>query len=103
MVMSPMLWAKHSPDRFDIYSAGLILLQLAVPQLRSERGLLAFNTAIQKADFDLFAWQEASRHTFAKSNAILDADDGAGWKLAAAMLRKRTLEVTLLPVYFGQC
>jgi hypothetical protein len=93
MVMSPMLWAKHSPDRFDIYSAGLVLMQLAIPQLRSDRGLLAFNEAIKKADYDLEAWRAASRHGFAKHNAVLDADDGAGWKLAAAMLRKRTLEV----------
>ncbi len=93
MVMSPMLWAKHSPDRFDIYSAGLVLMQLAIPQLRSDRGLLAFNEAIKKADYDLEAWRGASRHGFAKQNAVLDADDGAGWKLAAAMLRKRTLEV----------
>lgn len=29
--ISPMLWAQHKPDRFDTWSAGIVLLQLAIP------------------------------------------------------------------------
>lgn len=39
LAMSTMLWNRHKPDRFDSYSIGLILMQLAVPQLRMKSGL----------------------------------------------------------------
>lgn len=39
LAMSAMLWNRHKPDRFDSYSIGLILMQLAVPQLRMKSGL----------------------------------------------------------------
>ena len=38
-VISPLLWAQHKPDRFDIWSVGVCLLQLCLPSLRSDRGL----------------------------------------------------------------
>ena len=41
--VSPMLWARHKPDRFDMWSAGIVLLQLAVPTMRYDRGLKQFN------------------------------------------------------------
>jgi hypothetical protein len=28
MALSPMLWAQHKPDRFDSWSAGIVLLQV---------------------------------------------------------------------------
>ena len=40
---SPVLWARHKPDQFDIWSAGIVLLQLAVPTMRYDRGLKQFN------------------------------------------------------------
>jgi serine/threonine protein kinase len=39
LAMSAMLWRRHKPDRFDMYSIGLILMQLAMPQLRMKSGL----------------------------------------------------------------
>ncbi len=27
-VMTPLLWKQHSPDCFDTYSAGIVLMQL---------------------------------------------------------------------------
>ena len=30
-LLSPFLWITERPDRFDVYSAGLIFLQLAYP------------------------------------------------------------------------
>jgi hypothetical protein len=29
MALSPMLWAQHKPDRFDSWSAGIVLLQVS--------------------------------------------------------------------------
>lgn len=39
--VSAMLWRRHRPDRFDMYSIGLILLQLAMPHLRTKAALQA--------------------------------------------------------------
>jgi serine/threonine protein kinase len=41
LAISGMLWNKHKPDRFDMYSIGLILLQLAMPHLRTKSALQA--------------------------------------------------------------
>ena len=37
--LSSMLWNKHKPDRFDMYSIGLIMLQLCIPHLRTKSAL----------------------------------------------------------------
>lgn len=88
MVISPMLWNKHKPDRFDVYSAGLIFFQLAVPVMCSDRAIKSFVQSFEQNDYDLMKWKQnstlLSRHT-----QILDANDGAGWDLLAQMLRPR--------------
>jgi hypothetical protein len=39
LAISSVLWSKHKPDRFDMYSIGLIMLQLAMPHLRTKSAL----------------------------------------------------------------
>lgn len=39
-LLAPLLFLAHAPDKFDLYSAGLVLMQLAVPSLRSDRTLV---------------------------------------------------------------
>ncbi len=74
-------------------------MQLAVPKLRSSSGLKAFSKALQAYRCDLEAWRERERLSPAQT-ALLDAEDGAGWDLAQALLRPRKLEVNFLsPVY----
>jgi hypothetical protein len=34
MALSPMLWAQHKPDRFDSWSAGIVLLQASQQRTR---------------------------------------------------------------------
>ena len=36
-------WVQHKPDRFDLYSAGIVMMQLALPSLRTNTGLVSFN------------------------------------------------------------
>ncbi|KAK9798998.1 hypothetical protein WJX73_001206 [Symbiochloris irregularis] len=93
LAMSPLLWARHKPDRFDSFSAGLVMMQLAVPSLRSPAGFRNFNGALRRLNCDLLAWRASARLSPAQT-AVLDADNGAGWDLAAALLRPRMLEVT---------
>lgn len=91
MVISPMLWSKHKPDRFDVYSAGLIFFQLAVPTMCSERAIKAFCSSYKNHGYDLEKWRAGStligRHT-----EVLDAQDGAGWKLLEEMLKPRAVQ-----------
>mmetsp|Transcript_3403 Transcript_3403/g.9779 ORF Transcript_3403/g.9779 Transcript_3403/m.9779 type:complete len:82 (+) Transcript_3403:1256-1501(+) len=39
-------WNAHSPDRFDMFSAGLILMQMAVPKLRTQASLRSFSQSL---------------------------------------------------------
>ena len=65
-------------------------MQLALPQLRSTRGLTTFGKELRNAGYDLMEWRERKRPRVTK---FLDANDEAGWKLATAMLRQRVVEV----------
>jgi hypothetical protein len=42
-LLSPILWRLNSPDRFDMYSAGITFMQLVFAPLQSDNGLAAFN------------------------------------------------------------
>ncbi|KAF9674135.1 hypothetical protein SADUNF_Sadunf10G0096100 [Salix dunnii] len=89
--LSPVLWQMNLPDRFDIYSAGLIFLQMAFPGLRSDSGLIQFNRQLKRCDYDLIAWRK-SVETRASSDLrrgfeLLDLDGGIGWELLTLMVR----------------
>ena len=71
-------------------------MQLAVPKLRTTSALKAFNKSFQACKCDLEAWRERECLAPAQS-ALLDADGGAGWDLAQALLRARKLEVSCSP------
>ncbi|KIY99127.1 putative Serine/threonine-protein kinase SNT7 [Monoraphidium neglectum] len=89
----PVLWAQHKPDRFDTWSAGIILMCLALPSMRSSRGLGVFLQEFRWSKYDLDRWRATSRWANARDLALLDADEGAGWSLARALLRPRSIEV----------
>jgi len=92
VAISPMLWAQHKPDRFDTWSAGVTLLQLAIPSMRQDRFLKNFNTQYgPKFDYDLDAWR-ANSFIPARDFDLLDADGGAGWDMAKALLRPRSIK-----------
>jgi serine/threonine protein kinase len=86
-------WLSHRPDRFDMYSTGIVLMQLAMPSLRTNSGLQSFNRGLKKFKYDLQKWREANKGQLSRSKtAVLDAGDGAGWELAADLLRPRPYE-----------
>ena len=39
----------NSPDLFDMYSAGIVLMQMAIPTLRTQSGLKNFNAELRSA------------------------------------------------------
>ncbi|KAK1270853.1 hypothetical protein QJS04_geneDACA005800 [Acorus gramineus] len=86
-ILSPILWQLNSPDLFDMYSAGIVLLQMAVPTLRSSAGLRNFNSEIRAAGYDLNKWRESTRTR--PDFTLLDLDSGRGWDLATKLISER--------------
>lgn len=72
-----------------------MLLQLALPKLRSAAGMRQFNDQMRRLRYDLAVWRESERP---RDAGVLDAEGGAGWDLAAALLRPRDIQVPLRPV-----
>ncbi|PSC68256.1 Serine threonine-kinase SNT7 [Micractinium conductrix] len=89
-VLTPLLWTQHSPDCFDTYSAGIVLMQLGLPFLRTTSSLRTFNGALARCNHDLEEWRARSGLP-SRQTALLDANDGAGWDLAANLLRPRQI------------
>ncbi|KAJ3702387.1 hypothetical protein LUZ61_006092 [Rhynchospora tenuis] len=89
--LSPVLWQMNLPDRFDIYSLGLIFLQMAFPALRTDSSLIQFNRQLKRANYDLEAWRRTVEPRAApdlrKGFEILDLDGGIGWELLSSMIR----------------
>lgn len=89
-----LVWAANAPDRFDSFSAGLVLMQMAVKRLRPRGKFREFRRQLEACEYDLDAWREAHVKSARQERELwmLDADDGAGWKLASALLIYRSVE-----------
>ncbi|KAK6266434.1 hypothetical protein QUC31_017271 [Theobroma cacao] len=85
--LSPILWQLNSPDLFDMYSAGIVLLQMAIPSLRSTAYLKNFNLELKAVQYDLNKWRERTR--LRPDLTILDLDSGRGWDLATKLISER--------------
>ncbi|KAJ7961063.1 Serine/threonine-protein kinase [Quillaja saponaria] len=85
--LSPILWQLNSPDLFDMYSAGIVLVQMAIPTLRSTSGLKNFNVELRTCKYDLNKWREHTR--LRPDFKILDLDSGKGWDLATKLISER--------------
>ena len=69
------------------------MMQLALPSLRTNSGLITFNRSLKRCGYDLFLWRDLNRGQLSRSKtAVLDAGDGAGWDLARALLRPRSYD-----------
>jgi len=83
----PEYWNTYQPSSFDIYSAGVVMMQLAVPRLRSEDGLKKFNSEILECEYSLMAWKTQANLS-AGETVVLDANNGAGWDLVSSIIQK---------------
>jgi len=95
LALSPALWQLNLPDRFDSYSAGVTLLQMCLPTLRSDNNLIAFRKKLEDNGESLSQWRsELPPRWFAGADGegfeVLDRDDRAGWELCKSpMFRTR--------------
>ncbi|CAI5471944.1 unnamed protein product [Closterium sp. Yama58-4] len=90
-LLSPVLWQMNLPDRFDMYSVGIIFLQMVFSNLRTDSPLIQFNRQLKRCDYDLAKWREVQEsRTLSdaqiKAFAMLDADGGHGWSLLQALV-----------------
>ncbi|XP_062179933.1 serine/threonine-protein kinase STN8, chloroplastic-like [Phragmites australis] len=86
-ILSPILWQLNNPDLFDMYSAGIVLMQMAIPTLRTASGLKNFNAELRSAGYDLNKWRQTTRRR--PDLQILDLDSGRGWDLATKLISQR--------------
>merc|ERR1711976_571531 len=67
-----------------------MLLQVVLPPLRSDNGIIAFNTKLEKYDNDLAAWRRGEEKNFNKemreAMATLDLDGGLLWDLLTKLV-----------------
>jgi serine/threonine protein kinase len=93
ITLSPFAWFYGRPDLFDSYSAGMLLLQLAIPQLRSGSAIRNLNLELEAVKFDLKKWRYGDGGFTARPKgydfSILDRSKGAGWDLACKLMRRR--------------
>uniref|UniRef100_A0A0E0DUG2 non-specific serine/threonine protein kinase n=1 Tax=Oryza meridionalis TaxID=40149 RepID=A0A0E0DUG2_9ORYZ len=96
--LSPVLWQLNLPDRFDIYSLGLIFLQMAFPSLRTDSSLIQFNRQLKRCNYDLEAWRNLveprATPELRRGFDILDLDGGIGWELLTSMVRYKARQRT---------
>ncbi|KAK9809673.1 hypothetical protein WJX73_003046 [Symbiochloris irregularis] len=89
-LLSPVLWKLNCPDRFDMYSVGILALQLAFPSLRTDDKLIAFRKRLESLGFDLQAWRKWYERRNAREAAegfeMLDLDDGVMWDLCKQLM-----------------
>jgi hypothetical protein len=88
-LLSPVLWRLNSPDRYDLYSVGIIFLQLLFAPLRSDNSLISFNKRFEELDWNLAAWREEMEQKrssqYAEGFRLMDTENGAAWELAVGV------------------
>jgi len=60
-LLSPFLWLLNKPDRFDVYSSGLVILQMLLPRMRNRSGLREFNNAMKSQDYNINLVRDSGR------------------------------------------
>lgn len=83
-----LLLQLNSPDLFDMYSAGVVLMQMAVPSLRSSAALKNFNLELKTCKYDLNRWRDYTRLR-PSDLQILNSESGRGWDLASKLICER--------------
>ncbi|OAY71429.1 Serine/threonine-protein kinase STN7, chloroplastic [Ananas comosus] len=96
--LSPVLWQMNLPDRFDMYSVGLIFLQMAFPSLRTDSSLIQFNRQLKRCGYDLATWRRSveprAPPDLRRGFELLDLDGGIGWELLTSMVRYKARQRT---------
>lgn len=89
-LLSPIAWQVGRPDLFDSYSAGVLLLQMAVPELRSASSQRTFTADVAAAEYDMNLWRKRAESKQRPPNfELLDMGGAAGWDLVCKLITER--------------
>jgi len=94
-LLSPLVWNLERPDKFDMYSLGIMVMQFAFPALRTDKGLIQFNRDLKSCGYSLERWrntQVRAGRDIQEGFAVLDKNNGAGWDLVKKMVREQPSE-----------
>ena len=80
-----LAWLKYTPDVFDSWSVGMVLLQCAVPYARQADKLKKLKQVLV-AGGDLQGWRDSLPDVAAADFSLLDANAGAGWDLLCKLM-----------------
>jgi len=92
-----LMWEKYRPDRFDVFSLGIVFLQLCVLDLRRKENLRTFIKELESCELDLQMWRKDPQNQ-AFDFSTLELNDNAGWDLASSLLCRREKRVGLTDV-----
>jgi len=92
------LWKKTNGDaggfvigaggRFDVFSAGLLVMQMCFPPLANGIGAKKLKTALERVGYDLRAWRETVEGKAGYEDGIAILDKHGGWALLEGCLRE---------------
>lgn len=83
------LWKDNLPDRFDIFSTGITLIQMFVPELRSDDELAIFKKELIESDYDLLHWRNTKCSFPEVYLRPLDEHGGIGWDFLGKLLAEK--------------
>lgn len=86
---APFLWQFGRPDLFDSFSAGMIFVQMMVPQLRNKQSQTQFATDLKRYNNSFEYWRQSSPMARQCDFFLLDRQGGAGMDLAKKLIRER--------------
>lgn len=90
---STQIWNIYKPDRFDVFSLGIILMQLSSKSLRNPDSLRKFIDEFEECEMDLSIHRNSKKYQLEHSH--LDWDDGAGWECASLLLCPRQKRIAV--------
>ena len=82
-------WGKNKPDLFDSFSCGMTILQVSVPAFRKKGAMKAVRRDLKRWCYDCEAWRASLSERQQEDFAILDDDNGAGWKLVCGLVSNK--------------
>lgn len=86
-LLAPFAWLYGRPDLFDAYTIGVLLMQMAVPTLRTTANFRLFNAELAQFNYDLDNWRTTRGPKYDFS--LLDRNQKAGWDLARQLICRR--------------
>merc|ERR1711904_230240 len=99
-LLSPILWKLNNPDRFDMYSVGIVLIQIVFPSMRNDTSLFSFNNKFSSFNYDIETWKNSDDvrtrclkdSSFREGFELLSLDNNSGWDILRQLLALKPSE-----------